>query len=117
MIPFFHAVWGVRRTIEARRLSKPARAILAVLRSEWEMATADLRADAKDPRSRRVHARDGRTAGRDARRAQRSRLRAQEFCLHLDAGVLSRFPDALQRRVAREIGVPRDRAASSRGQA
>src|SRR6476661_1591344 len=46
MIPCFHAIWGVRRADEARRLSRPARAILRVLRREWEMATADLREDA-----------------------------------------------------------------------
>ena len=43
MIPYFHAVWGVRRSEETRRLSKRAQAILRVLRREWEMSTADLR--------------------------------------------------------------------------
>ena len=43
MIPHFHAIWGLRRTEESRRLSRPARAILRVLRHEWEMATSDLR--------------------------------------------------------------------------
>ena len=43
MIPYFHAVWGVRRSEEPRRLSKKAQAILRVLRREWEIGTADLR--------------------------------------------------------------------------
>jgi hypothetical protein len=43
MIPYFHAVWGVRRAEEKRRLSRNARAVLKVLRKEWEMASADLR--------------------------------------------------------------------------
>jgi hypothetical protein len=43
MIPYFHAVWGVRRSEEKRRLSKRAQAILRVLRKEWEMSSADLR--------------------------------------------------------------------------
>ena len=43
MIPYFHAIWGMRRTEEPRRLSRAARAILKVLRHEWEMGTADLR--------------------------------------------------------------------------
>jgi hypothetical protein len=43
MIQYFHAVWGVRRSEEKRRLTKPAQAILRVLRHEWEMSTADLR--------------------------------------------------------------------------
>src|SRR5580765_4773184 len=43
MIPYFHAVWGVRRVDEERRLSRSARAILRVLRKEWEIGTKDLR--------------------------------------------------------------------------
>ena len=43
MIPYFHAIWGVRRSEEKRRLSRNARAVLSVLRKEWEMCTADLR--------------------------------------------------------------------------
>ena len=43
MIPYFHAVWGMRRSEEKRRLSRNAQAILHVLRKEWEMSTADLR--------------------------------------------------------------------------
>src|SRR5262245_1657967 len=45
VLPYFHAIWGVRRVDEARRLSPSARAILQVLRHEWEMSTADLRKD------------------------------------------------------------------------
>jgi hypothetical protein len=44
MIPYWNALWGVRRTQE-KNLSAPARAILRVLRKEWEMGTADLRAE------------------------------------------------------------------------
>src|SRR5262245_47332905 len=44
MVPNFHAIWGVRRVDEPRRLSRHARAILRVLRREWEIGTADLRA-------------------------------------------------------------------------
>src|SRR5437764_6108040 len=46
MIRYFHAVWGLRRADETRRLSRNAQKILRVLRREWEMATSDLRADA-----------------------------------------------------------------------
>ena len=46
LVPFFHAIWGVRRRDEARVLSAPARAVLRVLRREWEMASSDLRVDA-----------------------------------------------------------------------
>src|SRR5688572_28872001 len=43
MIPYFHAVWGMRRAEEKRKLSQHAQAILRVLRKEWELATSDLR--------------------------------------------------------------------------
>jgi hypothetical protein len=43
MVPHFHAIWGMRRAEEAKRLSRNARAVLRVLRKEWEMATSDLR--------------------------------------------------------------------------
>jgi len=47
MIPYFSAIWGMRRAEEPRRLSRPAQAILRVLRREWEMATSDFRGDAR----------------------------------------------------------------------
>jgi hypothetical protein len=46
MILHFHAAFGVRRADETLVLSKRARAILHVLRKEWEMSTSDLREDA-----------------------------------------------------------------------
>ena len=39
MLPYFQAIWGMRRTDEARRLSRNARAVLRVLRHEWEMGS------------------------------------------------------------------------------
>ncbi len=45
MVPYFKALRGVPRRQERMRLGKPALAILAVLRQEWEMATADLRSE------------------------------------------------------------------------
>lgn len=45
LIPHFNAIWGVPRKQEAETLSKDALAVLKVLRSEWEMATKDLRQD------------------------------------------------------------------------
>ena len=47
LIPCFNAIWGLRRADEARTLSPAARRILRVLRREWEMATNDLKTDAK----------------------------------------------------------------------
>jgi hypothetical protein len=45
LIPAFNAVWGVRQSEERRKLSSHARALLAVLRKEWEMSSIDLRED------------------------------------------------------------------------
>jgi hypothetical protein len=45
MIPYFHAAFGLRRVDEKRRLGKAALKVLKVLRKEWEMGTADLRAE------------------------------------------------------------------------
>ncbi len=43
LIPYFHNLFGLPRKEEKEKLSSDARAILKVLRREWEMATADLR--------------------------------------------------------------------------
>ena len=45
MVPVFNAIWGVPRRKEKDELSENARKVLKVLRKEWEMATADLRAE------------------------------------------------------------------------
>lgn len=46
LIPHFNAVWGIPKKEEKERLSPTAQRILRVLRKEWEMASADLRAEA-----------------------------------------------------------------------
>jgi hypothetical protein len=46
MIPYFNAVWGLKRSDEKSTLSPHAQRILRVLRKEWEMSTSDLRKDA-----------------------------------------------------------------------
>lgn len=47
LVPHFNALWGVARRDEAQKLSADARAVLKVLRREWEMATSDLRSESK----------------------------------------------------------------------
>jgi hypothetical protein len=47
MVPYFHAVWGMRRADETAGLSRAAQSILRVLRREWEMASADLREESR----------------------------------------------------------------------
>ncbi len=47
MIPYFNSIWGVPKSREERDLSGSANKILKVLRKEWEMGSADLRAEAE----------------------------------------------------------------------
>ncbi|MCA1625171.1 MAG: hypothetical protein LC778_15515 [Acidobacteria bacterium] len=47
LIPYFNAIWGVPKNREEKVLSDSANKILEVLRKEWEMGTADLRAETK----------------------------------------------------------------------
>ena len=107
MIPYFHAVWGVRRSEEKRRLSRNARAILNVLRKEWEMGTADLRDESG------VKDRTAFTRAVDELQAAMIVVPSEvvyqpKFTYIWTLGV-GRFPDAL--RPARE---PRDRPARNR---
>jgi hypothetical protein len=103
MIPYFHAIWGVRRSEEKRRLSRHAQAILRVLRKEWEMGTADLRDESG------VKDRHAFTLGMDE---------LQSAMIVVPGGVfyqpkftyiwtlgIGRFPDALARRVSREAAL------------
>jgi hypothetical protein len=103
MIPYFHAVWGLRRSEEARRLSKDARAILAVLRSEWEMATSDLRDESgvKD-RSAFTRAMDELQV---AMIVVPSEVVYQPKFTYIWTLGVGQFPDALRKRVSRETAL------------
>ncbi len=45
MLPYFYALWGVRKSEEKKRLSTEAQAILKALRQAYESASMDLRHD------------------------------------------------------------------------
>ena len=47
LLPVFNALWGLPKNREKESLSVEAQKVLQVLRVEWEMGTADLRAAAK----------------------------------------------------------------------
>ena len=102
MVPYFQAIWGVRRAEEPRRFSKSAQAILKVLRREWEMGTADLRAES------RVHDRAVFLRALDELQAAMLVVPAdvvyQPFTYIWTLGV-GRFPDALRRRVSRDVAL------------
>jgi len=103
MIPHFHAIWGLKRADEPRRLSKEAQAILRVLRREWEMGTSDLRDDSGvTDRVRFTRAMDELQASMIV--VPSEVLYKPKFTYIWTLGV-GRFPDALRRRIARATAV------------
>jgi len=103
MIPYFHAIWGVRKSEEKRRLSRHAQAVLKVLRKELEMSTSDLRDEAG------VKDRHAFTKAMDELQAAMIVVPSEvcylpKFTYIWTLGI-SRFPDALLKRVKREIAV------------
>jgi hypothetical protein len=103
MIPFFNAIWGLRRADEPRRLSKRAQAILRVLRREWEVGTADLR-DESGVKNRAAF-----TKALDELQAAMlvvpSAVYYEPKFTYIWALGIGRFPDALRKRVARDIAL------------
>ncbi len=103
MIPHFHAVWGVKRSEERLRLSPGARAILKVLRKEWEVSTADLRNESG------VKDRKAFTKAVDELQAAMivvpSAVVYESKFTYLWTLGAGRFPDALVRRVSRETAL------------
>jgi hypothetical protein len=103
MIPHFHAIWGVRKAEEPRRLSKKAQAVLRVLRREWEMSTADLRADSG------VKDRAAFTKAMDELRAAMIVVPSQVFYqpkfTYIWTLAVGRFPDALRQRVNQHVAL------------
>ncbi|HEY0872006.1 MAG TPA: crosslink repair DNA glycosylase YcaQ family protein [Vicinamibacterales bacterium] len=103
MVPYFHAVFGVRKVDEGRRLSRHARAILRVLRREWEMATSDLRDDAR--------IKDRKTFNRALDELQAAMLVVpsavyyQPKFTYIWTLAVGRFPDELRRRISRDAAL------------
>src|SRR5499425_2064396 len=100
LVPHFHAIWGVRRAEERRRLSRPARAVLKVLRKEWEMASSDLRKESG------VTDRTAFTRALDELQAAMIVVPGEAVYLpkftYLWTLAVGRFPDALLKRVGRD---------------
>lgn len=103
LVPHFHAMWGVRRADEGRVLSRDARAVLRVLRSEWEMATADLRNESG--------VRDGKRFAQALDQLQAAMIVVPSEVLYeprftyIWTLAVGRFPDQLRRRVSRQVAV------------
>jgi len=103
MIPHFHAVWGMRRAEEKQRLSRHARAILKALRQEWEMGTADLRAES-GVKDRAAFMRGLDELQRALIVIPTAAAYAPKFTYIWSLGI-DRFPDALAKRVNRETAL------------
>jgi hypothetical protein len=103
MIPHFHAIWGVRRSEQSRRLSSQAQAVLKVLRREWEMSTSDLRLESG------VEERQALTRAIDELQAAMIVVPSEVLYLpkltYLWTLGIGRFPEALRRRVSRDIAL------------
>jgi hypothetical protein len=103
MVPFFNAVWGLRRAQEPKALSRTAQRILAVLRKEWEMATSDLREESG------VTDRKAFTAALDELQAAMlvipSAVHYEPKFTYIWELAVGRFPDALRTRVPRAAAV------------
>jgi hypothetical protein len=103
MIPYFHAIWGMRRAEQKRRLTRSAQAILRVLRREWEMSTSDLRdASGVKDRTSFTRAMDELQAAMLVVPSEVCYLPKFTYIWTLGIG---RFPDALLQRVKREVAL------------
>ena len=103
MIPHFHAIGGVRPSQERRLLSPNARAILTVLRGEWEMASSDLRTESG------ITDRVAFTRALDELQAAMIVVPSEAVYVpkftYLWTLAIGRFPDMLSRRVKRQHAV------------
>ena len=103
LVPHFNAVWGVARRDESKSLSEEARAVLKVLRREWEMATCDLREASKvTERPRFTRALD------ELQRAMKvipQEVLYEPWFTYIWALSEGRFADELSRKVPRDEGV------------
>ncbi|MDT7542961.1 MAG: hypothetical protein QOE33_2865 [Acidobacteriota bacterium] len=103
LIPHFNALWGMARKDEAEKLSTDARAVLKVLRREWEMATCDLRSESKlADRARLTRALD--ELQRTLKVIPQDVLYEPWFT-YVWALSESRFAEQLKRKVSREVAL------------
>jgi len=103
MIQYFNALWGLPRREEKKRFSKRALAVLQVLRKEWEMGTADLRAESG------VTDRKGFTLALDELQAAMIVLPTeviyQPKLTYLWGLAEERFPEEFSRRINRQVAL------------
>jgi hypothetical protein len=103
LIPFFNAIWGLPKNLERKELSAASRAVLKVLRKEWEMASIDLRSESG------IKDRKELTKALDQLQ-MRLRVVPQEVLYeprftYIWTLAEARFPNELSRRIDREAAV------------
>ena len=103
MVPYFNAIWGMRKAEEKTRLSRDAQKILKVLRKEWEMATADLKADSGVTDRKKFY------AALDELQAALLVIPGAVYYepkfTYIWELAIGRFPDALTKRIKRDVAV------------
>jgi hypothetical protein len=103
MVPYFNAIWGLKRGQEKTALSRNAQSILRVLRKEWEMATSDLKTDSG------VKDRKAFTAALDELQAAMlvvpEGVYYEPKFTYIWTLAISRFPDQLSQRIKRDVAV------------
>ncbi|HWI17604.1 MAG TPA: hypothetical protein VNT81_07650 [Vicinamibacterales bacterium] len=103
MVPYFNAIWGLKRSEEKSTLSRNAQKILKVLRKEWEMATSDLKTDSG------VKDRKAFTAALDELQAAMlvvpEGVYYEPKFTYIWTLAVSRFPDQLSKRIKRDLAV------------
>jgi hypothetical protein len=103
MVRHFHTIWGMRRSDERSRLSRQAQLILRALRREWEMTTAELRAESGvGDRAAFVRALDELQA---AMIVVPSAVHYEGKFTYLYTLAVGRFPDALGRGGSRDVAL------------
>jgi DNA-binding protein H-NS len=103
MIPYFNAIWGLRRSEEPKALSKNAQKILKVLRKEWEMATSDLKIDSG--LTDRVKFSKALDELQSAMLVIPSAVYYEPKFTYIWTLGVGRFPDPLRKRIKRETAV------------
>jgi hypothetical protein len=103
MVPYFNAIWGVRKSEEKTRLSRNAQKILKVLRKEWESATADLKTDSGVTDRKAFYA--GLDELQSAMLVIPSAVYYEPKFTYIWELAIGRFPDALMTRIKREAAV------------
>jgi len=102
LVQYFNAIWGIAKKEEKEKLSVNANKVLKVLRKEWEMATADLRKEAKIERADLTKALD---------ELQKTMKVVPQECLYHPTFTYiwtlseARFPKELAKKITREEAV------------